>query len=98
MTSRPTDSELPRIHGFLSDFHRRQANRVVDFPGGFAALDDRYTHSRGNNHLLVDGPARLATVEGGQGRTDTPQPGVGRGGSHGPTLGVRDCGPHPKKP
>ncbi|MFD3995808.1 GNAT family N-acetyltransferase [Streptomyces sp. NPDC058583] len=55
MTSPPTDTELPRIHGFLSDFHRRQADRVVDFPGGFAALDDRFTHSRGNNHLLVDG-------------------------------------------
>ncbi|WP_338494273.1 GNAT family N-acetyltransferase [Streptomyces sp. SJL17-4] len=55
MTYRPTDVELPRIHGFLSGFHRRQADRVVDFPGGFAALDDRYTYSRGNNHVLVDG-------------------------------------------
>ncbi|MFE4304685.1 GNAT family N-acetyltransferase [Streptomyces sp. NPDC056891] len=56
MTSPSTDTELPRIHGFLSDFHRRQADRVVAFPGGFAALDDRFTHSRGNNHVLVDGP------------------------------------------
>ncbi|MCX4983022.1 GNAT family N-acetyltransferase [Streptomyces sp. NBC_00572] len=55
MTSRPTGPELPRIHAALSAFHRRQAARVVEFPGGFAALDDRYTHSRGNNHLLVDG-------------------------------------------
>ncbi|MFH9722652.1 GNAT family N-acetyltransferase [Streptomyces sp. NPDC017254] len=55
MTSATSSAELRRIHGSLSAFHRRQAGRVVDFPGGFAALDDLYTHSRGNNHVLVDG-------------------------------------------
>ncbi|MFB7540884.1 GNAT family N-acetyltransferase [Streptomyces zaomyceticus] len=55
MTSTPTDAGLRRIRTSLSAFHRRQAGRTVDFPGGFAALDDLYTHSRGNNHLLVDG-------------------------------------------
>ncbi|MFG3486833.1 GNAT family N-acetyltransferase [Streptomyces sp. NPDC047972] len=57
MTARPQDPELARIHASFSGFHRRQADRLVEFPGGFAALDDRYTHSRGNNHLVVDGPA-----------------------------------------
>ncbi|WP_329282276.1 GNAT family N-acetyltransferase [Streptomyces sp. NBC_00691] len=55
MTSATPDAELRRIRDSLSGFHRRQADRVVEFPGGFAALDDRYTHSRGNNHVLVDG-------------------------------------------
>ncbi|WP_406061512.1 GNAT family N-acetyltransferase [Streptomyces sp. NBC_01077] len=55
MTSTAPDSELARFHRFLCDFHRRQAGRTVDFPGGFAALDDTYARSRGNNHLLVDG-------------------------------------------
>ncbi|MFB7587962.1 GNAT family N-acetyltransferase [Streptomyces sp. NPDC056169] len=55
MTSLAAESELPRVHGFLSDFRRRQAARTVDFPGGFAVFDDAYALSRGNNHLLVDG-------------------------------------------
>ncbi|MEX0168714.1 GNAT family N-acetyltransferase [Streptomyces sp. LMG1-1-1.1] len=55
MTSPAPASELARIHGFLSAFTRRQAARTVDFPGGFAALDDAYARSRGNNHVLVDG-------------------------------------------
>ncbi|MEU6623087.1 GNAT family N-acetyltransferase [Streptomyces litmocidini] len=54
-TSSPAASELPRVHRFLSDFFRRQAARTVDFPGAFAVLDDAYRHSRGNNHVLVDG-------------------------------------------
>ncbi|MFG3346683.1 GNAT family N-acetyltransferase [Streptomyces sp. NPDC048018] len=49
------DHELRRIHGFLSAFSRRQAERTVDFPGGFAALDDTFALSHGNNHVLVDG-------------------------------------------
>ncbi|CAM5404988.1 GNAT family N-acetyltransferase [Streptomyces tanashiensis] len=53
MTS--TAPELPRIHRFLSDFHRRQAARTVEFPGAFAVLDDAYRHSRGNNHVLAGG-------------------------------------------
>ncbi|MFI8518397.1 GNAT family N-acetyltransferase [Streptomyces sp. NPDC085481] len=54
MTS-ASDPELRRIHGFLSDFTRRQAERTVEFPGGFAALDDTYALSYGNNYVLVDG-------------------------------------------
>lgn len=49
--SRP---ELRRIHAFLSDFARRQAARTVAVPGGFAALDDVFAHSRGNNQLVID--------------------------------------------
>ncbi|MFE9737000.1 GNAT family N-acetyltransferase [Streptomyces sp. NPDC006477] len=56
MTASMTDAELPRVQRFLSSFHRAQAGRTTDFPGGFAALDDTYAHSRGNNHLLVTGP------------------------------------------
>ncbi|MFD7976621.1 GNAT family N-acetyltransferase [Streptomyces sp. NPDC059071] len=55
MTTATSDSELRRIIGFLSAFTRRQAERTVDFPGGFAALDDTYALSHGNNHVLVDG-------------------------------------------
>ncbi|MFI8961234.1 GNAT family N-acetyltransferase [Streptomyces sp. NPDC053493] len=55
MTIGTGETELRRIHGFLSDFTRRQAERTADFPGGFAALDDTYALSRGNNHVLVDG-------------------------------------------
>ncbi|MEU8621731.1 GNAT family N-acetyltransferase [Streptomyces sp. NPDC048623] len=55
-------SELRRIHAFVSAFTRRQAARTADFPGGFAALDDAYALSRGNNHLLVDGPADPAAL------------------------------------
>ncbi|MGW8765716.1 GNAT family N-acetyltransferase [Streptomyces sp. NPDC055815] len=53
MTS--TAAELPRIHRFLSDFHRRQAARTVEFPGAVAVLDDDFRHSRGNNHVLAYG-------------------------------------------
>ncbi|MFE1549596.1 GNAT family N-acetyltransferase [Streptomyces sp. NPDC058718] len=55
MTSPASDPELPRVRGFLSAFHRRQAARTVDFPGGFAVFDDAYALSRTNNHVLVDG-------------------------------------------
>ncbi|MFI8827539.1 GNAT family N-acetyltransferase [Streptomyces sp. NPDC053431] len=50
-----TDRELRRIRGFLSTFARRQAERTIDFPGGFAALDDTFALSYANNHVLVDG-------------------------------------------
>ncbi|MER7520053.1 GNAT family N-acetyltransferase [Streptomyces sp. NPDC126499] len=49
-------SELRRIHAFLSSFTRRQAERTVEIPGGFAALDDTYRLSRADNHVLVDRP------------------------------------------
>ncbi|WP_349239674.1 hypothetical protein [Streptomyces sp. CC208A] len=58
-TDGPTDAhgaERARAYAFLSAFTRRKAARTVDFPGGFAALDDAYALSRGDNHLLVDGP------------------------------------------
>ncbi|XIE79919.1 GNAT family N-acetyltransferase [Streptomyces sp. SBR177] len=59
-----TDAELLRIRGFLSAFTRRQAERTVDFPGGFAALDDAYALSHGNNHVLVDGTPDPAALPG----------------------------------
>jgi len=55
MTSAVTDPELRRIQRFLSGFTRRQAERTVDLPGGFAALDDTFPLSHGNNHVLIDG-------------------------------------------
>ncbi|MFE1500390.1 GNAT family N-acetyltransferase [Streptomyces albidoflavus] len=71
MTSATPGSELHRVHAFLSGFDRRQAARTVDFPGGFAAFDDAYPLSRGNNHVLVDGetdaealPARIEELMG----------------------------------
>ncbi|WP_107049281.1 GNAT family N-acetyltransferase [Streptomyces sp. NRRL F-5727] len=57
-------AELRRIHGFVSAFTRRQAARTVDFPGGFAALDDAYALSHGNNHVLVDGPTDAEALPG----------------------------------
>lgn len=50
------DAELRRIHAFLAAFTRRQAERTVPVPGGFAALDDTYALSYGNNYVLIDGP------------------------------------------
>lgn len=50
-----TEPELRRIHAFLSAFSRRQAERTVGFRGGFAALNDTYALSHGDNHVLVDG-------------------------------------------
>ncbi|MFF5975962.1 GNAT family N-acetyltransferase [Streptomyces sp. NPDC012769] len=51
-----TGAELRRMHGFLSAFTRRQAERTVEIPGGFAALNDTYALSRADNQVLVDGP------------------------------------------
>ncbi|MFE7510693.1 GNAT family N-acetyltransferase [Streptomyces sp. NPDC057540] len=56
--------ELPRVHRFLAEFHRRQAARTVEFPGAFAVLDDAYRNSRGNNHLLADGPVAPEALAG----------------------------------
>ncbi|MFJ9808474.1 GNAT family N-acetyltransferase [Streptomyces sp. NPDC101158] len=64
----PADPELCRIRAFLAAFTRRQAERTVDFPGGFAALDDTFALSHGNNHVLVDGtpdPEALPAVVDG---------------------------------
>ncbi|MFF0481573.1 GNAT family N-acetyltransferase [Streptomyces sp. NPDC004435] len=62
MTTAPQADELRRIHAFVSAFTRRQAARTVPFPGGFAALDDAYALSRGDNHVLVDGPTDPRTL------------------------------------
>lgn len=48
--------ELQRIRAFLSAFARRQAARTVALPGGFAALDDAFAHSRANNQVVIDRP------------------------------------------
>ncbi|MFF4579469.1 GNAT family N-acetyltransferase [Streptomyces sp. NPDC001389] len=48
-------SEIQQITTFLTAFARRKAARTVDFPGGFAALDDTFPLSYGNNHAVVDG-------------------------------------------
>ncbi|MFF3602531.1 GNAT family N-acetyltransferase [Streptomyces sp. NPDC002463] len=64
MTSTTPTSELPRIHGFLTDFHRRQAARTVEFPGAVAVLDDAYRHSRGNNHVLAYGAVEPEALAG----------------------------------
>ncbi|MFF0433281.1 GNAT family N-acetyltransferase [Streptomyces sp. NPDC004327] len=55
MSTEPNEPELRRIRAFLSAFTRRQSERTVDFPGGFAALNDTYALSHGDNHVLVDG-------------------------------------------
>ncbi|MER5211183.1 GNAT family N-acetyltransferase [Streptomyces sp. NPDC002838] len=47
-------SELQRINAFLSAFARRQAERIVDLPGGFAVYDDAFAHSRANNQVIID--------------------------------------------
>ncbi|MDV5147937.1 GNAT family N-acetyltransferase [Streptomyces sp. SBC-4] len=64
MTFLAGDPELPRVHGFLSAFRRRQAARTVEFRGGFAVFDDAYARSRGNNHLLVEGPVDPEALPG----------------------------------
>lgn len=46
--------ERQRIDAFLSAFARRQAARTVDLPGGFAAYDDAFAHSRANNQVVID--------------------------------------------
>ncbi|MET9954622.1 GNAT family N-acetyltransferase [Streptomyces sp. NPDC006339] len=64
MTSVATDPELRRIHGFLSAFTRRQAERTVGIPGGFAALNDTFPLSRADNHVLVEGPTDPEALPG----------------------------------
>ncbi|MFJ4863546.1 GNAT family N-acetyltransferase [Streptomyces sp. NPDC088748] len=46
--------EVQRVHTFLSDFARRQAAHTATLPGGFAAYDDTYGHSRANNQVVID--------------------------------------------
>ncbi|MEU4578561.1 GNAT family N-acetyltransferase [Nonomuraea sp. NPDC023979] len=47
------DVELRRALEFVRGFARRRAPRVVDVPGGFAVLDDRYPGSYDDNKLVV---------------------------------------------
>ncbi|MFE1900703.1 hypothetical protein, partial [Streptomyces yangpuensis] len=49
-----TSTHLSRINGFMADFARRQATRTVGLPGGFAAYDDDFAHSRANNQVVID--------------------------------------------
>lgn len=60
----PSDAELRRIHAFLAAFSRRKAERTVPLPGGFAALDDTYALSYGDNHVVVDGPTDPEALPG----------------------------------
>ncbi|MFJ3900648.1 GNAT family N-acetyltransferase [Streptomyces sp. NPDC090025] len=53
-----------RVEEFVAAFTRRKAARTVDFPGGFAALDDAYALSRGDNHVLVTGPTDPEALPG----------------------------------
>ncbi|MEU3396411.1 GNAT family N-acetyltransferase [Streptomyces filamentosus] len=64
MTQPPHAAELLRVHRFMAGFHRRRAARTVGFPGGFAALDDAYAHSRGDNHAMVTGPTDPEALPG----------------------------------
>ncbi|WP_349372229.1 hypothetical protein [Streptomyces sp. G-G2] len=52
-------AEASLINGFLTGFARRQAERTLDLPGGFAALDDTFHRSRGDNQVVIDRPAEL---------------------------------------
>lgn len=49
------DAELRRINSFLARFARREAGRVIEVTGGFAALHEEFTRSRANNQLVLDG-------------------------------------------
>ncbi|MET9695713.1 GNAT family N-acetyltransferase [Streptomyces sp. NPDC006529] len=53
------DPGMRRITAFLSGFARRQAERTVAVPGGFAALDDTFHASRADNQVVIDDPAAV---------------------------------------
>jgi ribosomal protein S18 acetylase RimI-like enzyme len=46
-------SDLSRAVAFTHDFARRKAGRVVELPGGFAVLNERYRGSYDDNRLVV---------------------------------------------
>ncbi|WP_330332063.1 GNAT family N-acetyltransferase [Streptomyces sp. NBC_00536] len=56
---RAAESGIQQISAFMSGFARRQAERTVDLPGGFAALDDTFHHSHADNQVVIDDPAAL---------------------------------------
>ncbi|MEU6212436.1 GNAT family N-acetyltransferase [Streptomyces sp. NPDC047023] len=57
-----TSPQLARAHAFMAAFARRQAARTVELPGGFAAYDDAYAHSRANNHVVIEAAVDPETV------------------------------------
>ncbi|WP_405981915.1 GNAT family N-acetyltransferase [Streptomyces sp. NBC_00158] len=48
--------ELGRINAFLAGFARRQAERTVELPCGFAVFDDRFAGSWSHNQVVVERP------------------------------------------
>ncbi|WP_049569603.1 GNAT family N-acetyltransferase [Nonomuraea sp. SBT364] len=59
-----TAAELRRALEFVREFTRRRAPRVLEVPGGFAVLDDRYPGSYDDNKLVVwDGDDPGAVLE-----------------------------------
>ncbi|MEU9716254.1 GNAT family N-acetyltransferase [Streptomyces sp. NPDC047976] len=46
--------ELRRVTAFLSGFARRQAERTLRLPGGFAVFDDRFADSWSHNQVVVE--------------------------------------------
>lgn len=53
---------IRRQAAFQEGVARRSAERVVETPGGFAVLDDRYPVSYENNQLFVTGPVAAEVV------------------------------------
>ncbi|MER5636612.1 GNAT family N-acetyltransferase [Kitasatospora sp. NPDC002227] len=51
-----SNDQLRAVSEFLCTFSRRQAATVVEAPGGFAVLDERYPHSQADNQLMLHGP------------------------------------------
>ncbi|MET8544997.1 GNAT family N-acetyltransferase [Kitasatospora sp. NPDC004799] len=49
-----TEDELRRIRAFLAGFARRQAERTVELPGGFAVFDDGFAGSWSHNQVFVE--------------------------------------------
>ncbi|MGW6918738.1 GNAT family N-acetyltransferase [Kitasatospora sp. NPDC054939] len=47
-------AELRRITAFLAGFARRQADRTVELPGGFAVFNDEFPTSWADNQVHVD--------------------------------------------
>ncbi|MFJ2738468.1 GNAT family N-acetyltransferase [Streptomyces sp. NPDC087440] len=49
------DLQRSALLSFVAGFSRRQAARTAEVPGGFAAYDPAFPHSRGNNLVVMDG-------------------------------------------
>lgn len=61
--------DLHRIASFRAAFARRQAGRVVGFPGGAAVLNSAYAASHEHNQLVVEGPVTPEDLPGIADRT-----------------------------